>query len=77
MQPSGEENVSSNRARGSGHKPKQEVPPEHHETLFHHEGDKALAQVAQEVVESPSLDIFRSHLDMVLGPGRPVLTDPA
>jgi len=30
-------------------------------------GDQALAQAAREVVKSPSLEIFRSHLDMVLG----------
>jgi len=36
-------------------------------TLFHCEGDRALAQVAREVMESPSTEIFKSHLDMVLG----------
>jgi len=45
----------------------QEVPCEHQETLFYCEGDQALAQVAREVVKSPSLEIFKGHLDTVLG----------
>jgi len=35
--------------------------------LLHCEGDWALARVAREVVESPSLEIFKSHPDIVLG----------
>ena len=44
----------------------QEVPSEHEE-LLHSEGDRALEQAAQgEVVESPSLEIFKTRLDAVL-----------
>ena len=32
-------------------------------TLLHSEGDGALEQAAREVVESPSLEIFKTHLD--------------
>ena len=59
---------------GWAHTETQEVPSEHGETLFHCEGSQALAQVAsalvqvaQEVVESPFLGIFKSCLDAVLG----------
>ena len=44
----------------------QEDPSEHEEELLHSEGDGALEQVPREVVESPSLEIFRTHLDKVL-----------
>jgi len=44
----------------------QEVPPEHEEELLPSEGDGALAQAAREVVESPSLGIFKTRLDKVL-----------
>jgi len=43
------------------------VLSEHQETVFHCEGSQALAQVAQRGGESPSREIFKSHLDMVLG----------
>lgn len=57
--------MPSDRTRG---KPEatQEAPSEQQETLLHSEGDRALAWVLQEVVESPSLETFKS-LDMVLG----------
>ena len=35
--------------------------------FFHCEGDRALAQVTREVVDSPSVEIFKTHLDVVLG----------
>jgi len=44
----------------------QEVPSEHEEEFLHSEGDGALEQVAREVVESPSLEIFKTRLDKVL-----------
>jgi len=44
----------------------QEVPSEHEEELLPSEGDGALEQAAQEVVESPSLEIFKTCLDKVL-----------
>jgi len=43
------------------------VPSEHKETLFYCEGDRALAQVAQRGCGVSSLEIFKSHLDIVLG----------
>lgn len=45
----------------------QDVPSEHQETLFHCEGDRALEEVAREVVQSPFLEILKGHLDTVLG----------
>jgi len=44
----------------------QEDPSEHEEEFLPSEGDGALEQVPREVVESPSLEIFRTHLDKVL-----------
>jgi len=44
----------------------QEVPSEDEEELLPSEGDGALEQVAQEVVESPFLEIFKTRLDKVL-----------
>jgi len=38
----------------------EEVPSEHEEELLHPEGDRALEQ------ESPSLEIFKTHMDKVL-----------
>lgn len=35
-------------------------------TLLYYVDDWALTQIAQKMVESPSLKIFRSYLDMVL-----------
>ena len=56
--------VPSDRTRGNGikvnHRGRQE-------TLFLGEGDTALAQVPRDVMESFSLEIFQSYLDMVLG----------
>lgn len=45
----------------------EELPSKHQETLFCREGDQALAQVVQEFVEAPSLEILRSHRHMELG----------
>jgi len=44
----------------------QEVPPEQKEELLHFEDDGALEQVAQGVVESPSLERFKTRLETVL-----------
>jgi len=44
----------------------QEVPAEHEEELLPSEGDGALEQLPREVVESPSLEIFKTRLDKVL-----------
>jgi len=45
----------------------QQVLLEHQETLFYCEGDQALHRFPREAVESPSFEIFKSHLDTVLG----------
>ena len=37
------------------------------EEVFHTEGDGALEQVAQEVVDAPSLEAFKARLDVALG----------
>lgn len=50
--------------RQRSHTETREVPSEHQETLFHCEGDQVLAQVKP---KSLSLEILRSHLDVVLG----------
>ena len=57
----------SDKTRVNRHKLKQEVPSKHQKTLFYCEDDRAVAQVAQRACESPSLEIFKSHLDIVLG----------
>jgi len=44
----------------------QEVPSEHEEKLLYFEGDRALAQAAQRVVECPSLETFKTCLAKVL-----------
>jgi len=43
-----------------------EVPAEHEEELLYFGGDGALEQAAQEAVDSPSLEIFKTRLDKVL-----------
>lgn len=50
----------------------QEGPSDHQRTLFHCEGNQALEQAARGVVESLSLEILKSHLNMVLGKQLPV-----
>ena len=44
----------------------EEVPAEHEEELLPSEGDGALDRLPREAVESPSLEIFKTHLDKVL-----------
>lgn len=45
----------------------EEVPFVFEENLLYFEGDKPLAQATQrENVESPFLDIFKSHLEAIL-----------
>ena len=44
----------------------EEVPSEHEEELRPSEGDGALEQAAQGAVDSPSLEIFNTHLDVIL-----------
>lgn len=44
----GREPISSDRARGIGHKLKHGAPSEYQETFFHSESDCALAQDAQQ-----------------------------
>ena len=57
--------VHSGRTRGKGHQLKcGEVPSEHQERLFHCE--KHWHRFPKVVVDSPSLEIFRSCLDTVL-----------
>jgi len=44
----------------------EEIPSEDKEELLSSEGDRALEQAAREVVESPSLEIFKTRLNKVL-----------
>jgi len=44
----------------------EEFPPEHEEVILYFEGDGALEQLPRGVVESPSLETFKSCLDMFL-----------
>jgi len=43
-----------------------EVPSEHEEELLYFEGDRALKDAAQRVMESPSPEIFKTCLGKVL-----------
>jgi len=38
------------------------VPYKHEEELLYSDGDRALQQLVQGVVESPSLKLFKTHL---------------
>jgi len=59
--------VPSDRTRGNGHKLKhREVPSEHEEELLHSEVTEHWDRLPREVVESPSLEIFKTRLDVVL-----------
>jgi len=52
--------VPSNRTRGNGHKLRQrKLQLNTRKVLLHSEGARALAQAAQRVGESPSLEIFQ------------------
>ena len=44
----------------------QEVPYKYEEKLPYFEGDGALKQAARQVMESPSLAIFKTHLGIFL-----------
>ncbi|KAK4812728.1 hypothetical protein QYF61_015047 [Mycteria americana] len=60
--------VPRDRTSGHGHKLEHGGgPSEHQETLFHCQGDGALAQLPREVVECPSLETPKSRLDTALG----------
>lgn len=59
--------ISSERTRGSGRKSKhRKFHLNIRKNLFYYVGGQTLEQFAREVVESPSLEIFKTQLDMVL-----------
>lgn len=43
----------------------QEIPLEHKEELIYYAGDHTLEQIAREVVQSPSLEMFKNCLDTI------------
>lgn len=57
--------VLGNRMRGNRLKLEQKVPPEHKEEVLHWGCDPALEQATGEVMESPSQQIFKIHLDTI------------
>jgi len=59
--------VSTDKIRVNEQKLKHSRLPMNLMKHFYFEGDLALAQVAREVVESPSLDMYKIYLDMALG----------
>lgn len=60
--------VPSDRTRGNAQNTEtQKVPPDHQETLFTVSVAKHWHGLPSEAVESPSLEVFKSHLAMVLG----------
>ena len=60
--------VPSDRTRGNLQAETQEVPSEHKETVFFTATvTEHWHRSPREVVESPTLELFKSHLDMVLG----------
>ena len=60
--------VPSDRTRGNEHKPKHRRFPLNIRKLFFTVSmTKHRHKLPREVVESPSLEIFKSHLDTVLG----------
>ncbi|GAB0181871.1 hypothetical protein GRJ2_000652400 [Grus japonensis] len=61
--------VPSDRTRGNGQWAQtgtEEVPTQHEEKLLHSEGDRHCNRLPREVVESPSLEIFRTCLATIL-----------
>ena len=60
--------VLTDRPRGNGHKLKHKrFPLNIRKCFFTVRRTKCRHRLPREVVESPSLEIFKSHLDMVLG----------
>ena len=60
--------VASDRTRGNGHKLKhRKFCLNIRKHFFTVQGTERWHRVPQDVVESPSLEIFKSHLDIVLG----------
>jgi len=60
--------VPSDSTRGNGAQTEtQEVHSEHQETLFTVRVTEHWHRFPREAVESPTLEILKSHLDMVLG----------
>jgi len=60
--------VSSDRTRGNRHKLKHKrFPLNIRKHIFSARMTEHRHRLSREVVQSPSLEIFKSHLDMVLG----------
>lgn len=59
--------ITNYRTRGSGYKlEQQEVPLKHEKKRLHSEGDRHWNRLPREVVESPSLETFKTCLDTFL-----------
>ena len=61
--------VPRDRTRGNGHRLKHRrlVPSEHRETLFTVRVTEHWHRLPREIMETPSVEILNSRLDMVLG----------